>query len=118
MSSSGVTGKQAEDAALDYLQRQGLTLITRNYRCRRGEVDLIMEQGRTLVFVEVRYRASSRFGSALESVDARKQTRLLHAAQHYLSTMRLNRPTRLDVVALMPEGGAVQIKWVQDAFRP
>lgn len=113
----GGTGKQAEDAALDYLQRQGLTLVARNYRCRSGEVDLIMEQGRTLVFVEVRYRANPRFGGALESVDARKQAKLLHCAQHYLTSKRLDRPARLDVVALAPEGGGVRIRWVQDAFR-
>lgn len=110
-------GKQAEDAALDYLQHQGLTLVTRNYRCRRGEVDLIMEQGRTLVFVEVRYRANLRFGGALESVDARKQAKLLLCAQHYLTSLHLDRPARLDVVALTPDGDEVRIQWVKDAFR-
>lgn len=110
-------GRQAEDAALDYLQRQGLKLLVRNYRCRGGEIDLVMEQGRTLVFVEVRYRSNPRFGGALESVDARKQAKLLHCAQHYLTSQRLDRPARLDVVAFVPEGGEVRIKWLKDAFR-
>lgn len=110
-------GEQAEDAALDYLLRQGLTLLERNYRCGRGEVDLIMADGRALVFVEVRYRSNPRFGSALESVDARKQAKLIYAAQHYLTSRRLDRPARFDVVALAPEGGRVRIQWVKDAFR-
>lgn len=110
-------GQQAEDAALDHLQRQGLKLLARNYRCRGGEIDLVMEQGRTLVFVEVRYRSNPRFGSALDSVDPRKQAKLLHCAQHYLTSQRLNRPARFDVVAFVPEGNTVRLHWVKDAFR-
>lgn len=70
--SSVTTGSQAEQLALNYLQQQGLTLITQNYHSRRGEIDLIMLDENTLVFVEVRYRKSAAYGSALESVNSQK----------------------------------------------
>lgn len=111
------TGRQAEQAALEYLQRQGLRLLTRNYRCRGGEIDLVMEQGPCLVFVEVRYRSNPRFGGALESVDWRKRAKLVLAAQHYLQSQRANRPARFDVITFDAEGAAVRIKWVQNAFQ-
>ena len=110
-------GREAEDAALDFLKNQGLRLIVRNYRCRRGEIDLIMEDGNTLVLVEVRYRKSSRFGDALESVTRQKQARLIHCASHYLSSSRADKPVRFDVVAMMPDDGKMTVKWVRDAFQ-
>jgi len=78
------TGNRAEATACDYLQRQGLKLVERNYLCKRGEIDLIMRDGQDTVFVEVRYRRSDRFGSSAESVDWRKQAKLLATAEHYL----------------------------------
>ena len=109
------SGEQAEELACRYLQTQGLRLVTRNHRCRRGEIDLIMEDGESLVFVEVRYRASARFGSAAESVDARKRTRLIAAAGHFLQQQRRNRPCRFDVVAI---SGAAEpdLQWITNAF--
>lgn len=112
------SGRDAEDAALRYLLQQGLTLVQRNYRCRLGELDLIMRDGRTLVFVEVRYRRSSRFGGALESVNGRKRTRLVHAASHYLQASGADLPSRFDVVALGSDAQALSIQWIRDAFRP
>lgn len=106
-------GQQAEDAALAFLQKQGLRLLARNFRCRRGELDLVMQHGDCIVFVEVRYRRQARYGSALESIDAAKQTRLIHTAQVYLTQQRWHdRPARFDVVAF----DADALQWLQNAF--
>lgn len=109
-------GHAAENQALEYLKGQGLGLVTRNYRCKRGEIDLIMRQGPTLVFVEVRKRTSDRFGSALESVNRQKQAKLLYSARHYLQQHPEwhSKSCRFDIVAI--EGEAGKIRWVQNAF--
>lgn len=109
-------GQQGEDAALAYLQQQGLVCETRNYRCRGGEIDLVMRAGKadaaTLVFVEVRVRKNAQHGSAAESVDRHKQRRLIVAAKHFLLTQTPLPACRFDVVAL--DGG--QIEWIKNAF--
>lgn len=110
-------GRIAEEEALTFLQTHGLRLIERNYRCRYGEIDLIMEDGRAIVFVEVRYRGSIQFGGALESVDRRKQAKLLASAAHFLREKRMDRPARFDVAALAPASGGLAVKWVKDAFQ-
>jgi putative endonuclease len=109
-------GQAAEEKALGYLQGKGLRLLNRNYRCKSGEIDLVMQQNNTLVFVEVRYRQSSHFGSAAESVTSSKQRKLLLTANHYLQKNGLDRPCRFDVVAI---GGKNQteIEWIQNAFQ-
>lgn len=109
-------GKDAEDRACQYLQSRGLQLLQRNYRSRRGEIDLILQDKDSLVFVEVRYRSHSRFGSAVESVDRRKQSRLIACAQHYMLTHADNcqQPCRFDVVSIMGPGAAVE--WIPNAF--
>ncbi|WP_377517498.1 YraN family protein [Microbulbifer taiwanensis] len=111
-------GAQMEEVAARHLRDAGLTLLTRNYRSRRGEIDLIARDGDTLVFVEVRYRRSSRFGSAGASVDARKQQKLLATAQSYLQQYRLDCPCRFDVFAIdgAAEGDTQNIQWLKDAF--
>ncbi|WP_045225483.1 YraN family protein [Methyloterricola oryzae] len=112
-----VAGEQAETAALEYLKAQGLSLVERNFRCRRGEIDLVMREGSGLVFVEVRYRASSRYGSPLESIDARKRGRLVAAASHYLAVNRVDCPARFDVVALTPGPAQLELQWIKNAFQ-
>lgn len=102
---------------MDFLQQAGLHLIERNYRCRFGEIDLIMEDGRMVVFVEVRFRGNLRFGGALESVDRRKQAKLLASAAYFLREKRLDRPARFDVAALSPAPHGLTIQWVKDAFQ-
>ena len=77
MDSTLTTGQQAELLACQYLQQYKLKLITKNYHCRRGEIDLIMQDKKTLVFIEVRYRKNDRFGSALESVNYKKQAKIM-----------------------------------------
>ena len=73
MSNTKQTGQQAEDAARRYLKAQGLSLVESNYNCTRGEIDLIMKDNSTIVFIEVRFRRNTSFGSGAESVDYHKQ---------------------------------------------
>ena len=111
-------GQQAEQWACDYLTQQGLTLITKNYHCRRGEIDLIMQDEHSLVFVEVRYRKSARFGHALESVNHTKQTKIIITAEHYLLNHKSSYLSyRFDVVAITPDKNSLQYLWVKDAFQ-
>jgi len=111
-------GQQAEQWADNYLQQHGLSLISKNYACRRGEIDLIMQDNDTLVFVEVRYRKSSTFGSALESVDRKKQTKLIFTAEHYLQQQESSFSNyRFDVIAITHEKNSPSITWVKNAFQ-
>lgn len=106
-------GAQAEERAQAWLQRQGLVPVLRNYRCKGGEIDLIMRAGDdTVVFVEVRQRRGRGFGGAAQSITPAKQRRVLHAAAHYLATLDTVPACRVDVVAL--EAG--RIEWMPGAF--
>ena len=119
MSSKQQTGQAAESQACDLLQKQGLQLIERNYHCRQGEIDLIMRDGNCTVFVEVRYRRNSSFGSAAESVDYRKQKKIISTASHYLQQHNklARQPARFDVVSMSAQGNNTHIDWIQDAFQ-
>lgn len=105
-------GAAAEERALAYLEQQGLVPVGRNFRCKGGEIDLVMQAGETLVFVEVRKRSSARFGGAAASVTARKQERLIRAAQFYLQRYRFPPACRFDVIAIEDE----RIEWLRNAF--
>ncbi|MBU0689019.1 MAG: YraN family protein [Gammaproteobacteria bacterium] len=109
-------GAQAEQTAAQYLQRQGLQLLQSNYRCRFGEIDLILKDHESLVFVEVRLRSRSDFGGAAASIDARKQHKLILAAQHYLSSVSPIPPCRFDAVLLSSAEGGEGIEWLKNAF--
>jgi len=111
-------GNDAEDLACAYLQERGLRLRERNYRTRLGELDLICEDGDTLVFVEVRYRNSRSHGGGLESVDRRKQDKLVKTALYYLQQHpRLaRRAARFDVIAIRPGPAGPHIDWIPNAF--
>ena len=109
-----LSGAQAEDLACAHLERAGLRLLARNYRCPQGEIDLVMDDRDTLVFVEVRYRRSNVFGTPAETVDRRKQARLQAAAGHYLLAHSADRACRFDVVAV--SGRDARIEWLRDAF--
>ncbi len=102
-----------EERALTYLGRQGLRLVQRNFRCQGGEIDLIMQQGNTLVFVEVRQRSADGHGGAAASITPAKQRRLVLAAQVYLQRFRLPPPCRFDVIAI--DDGAID--WLRDAIQ-
>jgi putative endonuclease len=106
-------GDAKERDARAFLEQEGLHFIASNIRCRLGELDLVMRDGDTLVFVEVRYRSSHRFGGAAASVDRRKQARLTAAATYFLQRHPVATPCRFDVVAIGPAG---QIDWIRHAF--
>jgi len=114
MSRKIAIGREAEDRAATMLESAGLQLVERNYRCRSGEIDLIMQDGESLVFIEVRYRGNAAFGGALASVDAHKQKRLVRAAQYYLLQRTWPGPCRFDVVGF--ESPSVRPSWIQNAF--
>jgi len=107
-------GGPAEDLAAAFLERQGLAILARNYRCRFGEIDLVAASGRSLVFVEVRARTSEAFGGAAASITASKRRRLVAAARHYLARTRQDRACRFDVVLV--RGPGRDVEWLQDAF--
>lgn len=105
-------GDAAEDRALRYLEGQGLRLVERNFRCKGGEIDLILQAGQTLVFVEVRQRADDAYGGAAASITPRKQARILLAAQVYLQRYRDPPACRIDVVAVDGE----RLRWLRNAI--
>ena len=107
-------GRSAETHAERFLESRGLKRVTRNWRCRFGEIDLIMRDGSTLVFVEVRMRSHADFGGAAASVTSSKQRKLLAAAKLYLSNLSYTPPCRFDVVALTDSRAAPE--WIQSAF--
>lgn len=112
-------GATVEHAALAYLQARGLRLLARNVQARGGELDLVMQDGAGLVFVEVRYRADPAFGGAAASVDRGKRRKLVRAAQFFLAhhPRLANAPCRFDVIAAHGDPAAPDIEWLRDAFR-
>lgn len=113
-------GGRAERRAEAYLRARGLRLLERNFQCRFGEIDLLMEEGPTVVIVEVRARRAGSPVTAAESVGSVKQARLLTTTRFLLGARpRLDgRPLRFDVVAICGPHGDNSITWIRDAFRP
>ena len=110
-------GAEAESKAANFLKQKGLKLVERNYLCRGGEIDLIMQEGEYLVFVEVRHRKSQDYGGALESVDYRKQAKLRRAAESYLLEKSLNdQAARFDVVCVDGALTKPDFQWIRNAF--
>ncbi|MDD4914608.1 MAG: YraN family protein [Methylococcales bacterium] len=109
------TGNRAEQLALAYLRQQGLHLVCSNFRCKTGELDLVMKDGEVLVIVEVRFRKSEQFGGALASITRQKQMRIISATQHYVIMHKLSHAAiRFDVVAIV---GDNRINWIKNAFQ-
>ena len=108
-------GSDAERYAEEFLSRHKLVLVQRNYRCRFGEIDLIMRDGITVVFVEVRMRASGSFGGAAASITLSKQRRLLRTARHYLLSLQVEPSCRFDAV-LLSGSSEGKIEWIKNAF--
>lgn len=109
-----IRGELAEQHACDYLLAQGLHLVDKNVQSRYGEIDLIMRDDKTLVIVEVRFRKSNKYGSALESITPKKQSCLIATTQYYCVTNKITSAIRFDVVALSPN---TEIHWVKNAFQ-
>lgn len=112
-------GQAAEQLALCYLEQQGLRLIKQNFHSHQGEIDIIMRQGESLVFVEVRQRSRHDYGSALESITPKKQHRIIQTAHYYLqrNPQQKNDPCRFDVVVIEPLSGEEKIQWIKNAFQ-
>lgn len=106
-------GESAEDQAHEFLISKGLTPVGRNFRCRLGELDLIMKDQQTLVIVEVRYRNTDKYGSAVESITYSKQRKIIATTQTYLAGRKIDWPIRFDVIAISGNG---QIEWIKNAF--
>ncbi|WP_455197687.1 YraN family protein [Kaarinaea lacus] len=120
--SSAVIGQQAEDIALKFLQTKGMRLIARNYRCKLGEIDLVMQDDGALVFIEVRYRKQSNFGDGAESVDFRKQQKIIRSAEHFLQQHRQysQSPCRIDVISISKQQNSDYqeiINWIPNAIQ-
>lgn len=107
-------GGSDESLAAAFLEREGLKILERNYRCRFGEIDIVATAGGILVFVEVRARRSEDYGGAAASITAAKRRRLLAAARHYLAARGAERACRFDAVLI--RGEERRIEWLIDAF--
>jgi putative endonuclease len=106
-------GVYYEDLALRYLMQQGLKLKERNYLCKLGELDLLMQDSEFLVIVEVRYRKNNFYGGAIESITKTKQKKIIAATQHYLQQSKIKSSIRFDVVGITGESAPV---WIKSAF--
>ncbi|MDN5752300.1 MAG: YraN family protein [Nitrosospira sp.] len=108
-------GSEAERYAEEFLLHRNLILLHRNYRCRFGEIDLIMREGVTLVFIEVRLRANPFFGGAAASITSSKRRKLLRTARYYLASLKTEPPCRFDAV-LLSACNEHKIEWIKNAF--
>lgn len=111
-------GDRAEQCAETHLRQHGLKTVTKNFNCKGGEVDLIMRHGDCLVFVEVRYRKRVDFGQGSDTVDYRKQQKIITAARRYLQQHKLTdkQACRFDVVSLSGDLQQPTIDWIENAF--
>ena len=113
------TGDEYEALACHYLQQAGLVLLCQHFKFKRWEIDLVMQQGQTLVFVEVKYRKNSEFGGASCALSAAQINRLRGTAHYYLQRHHLQEqktPCRFDLVAITGEASSYQIEWFKNAF--
>ncbi len=110
-------GAEQEQLVCDYLTKQGLQLLTQNYNCKMGEIDLIMLDSDVYVFVEVRFRSSNDYGGGTASVDKHKQKKLIRTATYYLQQQALldKVPCRFDVVSVTDDK-KTKFQWIKDAF--
>lgn len=111
-------GEQAETWALEYLKKQGLSLVTRNFHCHRGEIDLILKDKEDLVFVEVRYRQQKGFGTGVETVNSAKKRKIIQSAEYYLYSQKIwEHPCRFDVIGIsFDTKQRIEIVWERNAF--
>ena len=116
-------GEHTENLACQFLEEKGLKLIEKNFNCYFGEIDLIMQDNDSLVFVEVRYRRSNNYGSGAETITANKQSKLIKTASAYLQQhAKLNQyPARFDVVSISGSVEtsniqSIKFNWIENAF--
>lgn len=110
------TGNIAELEAQRYLEKRGLSLCEKNFSCKAGEIDLIMKEGKTLIFIEVRYRHSRAYGTAAETISPTKQRKIIRATQFYLQQQGLwdKVACRFDVIGM--DNDISKITWIKNAF--
>lgn len=113
-----IAGKTAEEMALQYLQSHHLVLVERNWQCRYGEIDLIMLNKQTLVFVEVRYRKKTSLGTPAETITVHKRQKLIKTATLFLQQNNhfLTKPCQFDVISIIGELTTPSITWLPNAF--
>ena len=112
-------GRCSEEVAAEYLTQQGLKLVCQNFHSKRGEIDLVMKDGTTLVFVEVKYRKSQAFGGAISAISTGKQKKIQLCASFYLQKASLNEYNtayRFDIVAIEGDINHPKTDWLQNAF--
>ena len=111
-------GFQIESFAQQRLQKAGCQIVETNFQCKLGEIDIIVKDGTSLAFVEVRYRKHINFGGAVASVDFKKQKKLIRTAAYYLQTKNLTNKARgrFDVFAVHGEADRLSFEWIKDAF--
>jgi len=116
---SSQRGRWAESLALRHLQDEGLTLLAQNYHAKCGEIDLIMQDGDTIVFFEVRFRANNLYLHALETIDVRKCSRIIKTSLHYLQKHRdaSKKTCRFDVMIIHGPAENPGIRWIKNAFQ-
>lgn len=111
-------GQAAESLAVAYLLERGLKVLRRNYRTPYGEIDIVIRDGSTICFVEVRSRSDGRFLTPIESITFQKWQRIANSAQHFLASHQEASPCRFDVIqVLAPGSSSPEIVWTRDAFR-
>jgi len=101
-----------EAAAIEYLCQQGVVIVEKNFRSKRGEIDIIGIDGDNLVFFEVKYRRNKSFGNPLEAIDYRKQMRIVNTAKYYLTYNPTDKYIRFDAIGIMDN----EIEWIKNAF--
>ncbi|MBZ4643608.1 MAG: putative endonuclease [Deferribacteres bacterium] len=105
-------GRKGEDLALEYLEKNGFVIIEKNFRSRFGEIDLIVKDGQTIVFVEVKYRLSENYGSPKEAVTNEKIKKIIRTAQYFITKNNFNSLYRFDVVSIYKD----KIEHIKNAF--
>lgn len=112
-----LTGRYGEDLAIDYLKKNGYKIIETNFSCNLGEIDIVAKDGKTLCFIEVKYRQSDNYGSPLEAVDSRKASKIAKTAQYYCLVKNIKEvPMRIDVVGIISSEGKADIVLVRNAI--
>ena len=109
-------GAAIEQLAAQWLQEKGLTLVAQNHHVKGGELDIVMRDGSTLVFVEVKHRVTTRYGHPLETITATKRQRLIRAAQLYIGKYGLTSPCRFDILAITGAPPNLEFHWEKAAF--
>ena len=118
-SASQQSGDIAEQIAATHLTEKGLVVVANNVHCRQGEIDLIMKDHDTFVFIEVKYRKNTSFGGAIAAIPYKKQQKIIKTATIYLQQQGLkeyNTPCRFDVVAIDGDLNHPEITWLKNAF--